>query len=115
MSRGINRIVLSGKAFGRFFFNETSNNRSAASFYVLSERHTHDSVVAVRVKVNVYGDGLVQLLRVKLVPGVYVLVDGELMNRKGQHEEMVEVRAAQLIFPQEDSDATGQGGRSHRN
>jgi single-stranded DNA-binding protein len=107
MSRGINRVVISGKVVGRINFNETGNNSSAGSFYVLSERHTHDAIVAVRAKINAYGEGLVGLLRVKLVPGVYVLVDGELMTRKGQHEESVEVRATQIVFPVEDSNATG--------
>jgi single-stranded DNA-binding protein len=105
MIRGVNRVVVSGRTFGRPYFNETSNNSSAASFFITSERHTHDAVVRVRIKINAYGDGLVRLLQVKLVSGVYVLVDGELMNRKGQHEELIEVRATQVIFPEEDQNA----------
>lgn len=108
MSRGINRLALSGMYYGRSYFTETGNSSPAAHFYLLSERHTHDAVVRVRVKINAYGDGLVNLLRIKLVRGAYVLVDGELMNRKGPNEELVEVRAAQVIFPMEDQNA-GQG------
>lgn len=106
MNRGINRVAISGEVVGRFSFSETTNSSAAASFYVLCERHTHDSVVRVRVKINAYGGGLVTVLRVKLVLGAYVLVDGELMNRKGQQEELIEVRATQIIFPLEGRNAT---------
>lgn len=102
MSRGINRALLSGKVIGKPLFDQTGNNRAAGSFLLLSERHTPSNIISVRTKINVYGDGLVGLCRVKIVTGAYVIVDGELMNRDGQHGELLEVRAISLVFPSEE-------------
>lgn len=103
MSRGINRTLLSGKVIGKPNFDQTSTARPAGSFHVLSERHGATNIISVRAKINVYGDGLVGLCRVKIVPGAYVIVDGELMNRDGQHGELVEVRAISLVFLSEEN------------
>lgn len=103
MSRGINRALVSGKVVGKPLFDQTGSNRAAGSFFIVSERHSPTNIISVRVKINVYGDGLVGLCRVKTVPGAYVVVDGELMNRDGQHGELLEVRAISLVFPSEET------------
>jgi hypothetical protein len=109
--RGINRISISGRVVGKIVFDSTPNRDPAGSFFLRSERHKEGKIIAVRVKVNVYGDTLVSQCRVKIVSDAYVIVDGELMNRNGRLEELVEVRAHTVVVPTEEGqqDAAGAG------
>jgi single-stranded DNA-binding protein len=97
--RGVNRVVISGNCQGRVNFSPTDGKGTpACSFYLTSDRHSHGDVVSVNVKINAYGDGLVRACRARLTKGLYVLVEGELMNRDGQIGELTEVRAREIIF-----------------
>jgi single-stranded DNA-binding protein len=96
--RGINRVIISGNISGRVSYNETSSGTPACSFSLASDRYASGSVVTAWVKVNVYGDGLVRTCSERLIKGLYVLVEGELMNRGGQTGELTEIRAKEIIF-----------------
>ena len=104
---GINRLILSGKIRGTPTFQSTKNSKtSACSFSVTSEREGDRKVVSCTVKVNAYGENLVPLVERYSDKGVYVIVEGELMNRevKGLSENsarpviFTEIRAWNLIF-----------------
>jgi single-stranded DNA-binding protein len=102
--RGINKVIVSGNVSDGVQFGHTQGNRdqtSLCSFYIASDRHAQGQVVTAWVKVNVYVDALVSLCRARLHKGVYIMVEGELMNRG-------EVRAKELIFLQ-----NGKGGANH--
>ncbi len=99
MSRGVNRVVLSGRIVGKPVFDTTGSRAAAGSFYVQSDRYTHDSIITVRAKINVYGEGLVGVCKIKIGSDTYVVVDGEMMNREGQYgESLLEIRAQSLVF-----------------
>ncbi len=111
MSQGINRVSISGCVVGKINFDTTSTNEPAGSFFLHSERHKEAKIIAVRAKINVYGGQLVSLCRVKIVSGAYVVVDGELMNRNGRFEELVEVRAHTVVVPTEEGQHDAAGPR----
>jgi single-stranded DNA-binding protein len=91
--RGINKVIVSGNVSEDVQFVQTSGSReqTLCTFHVASDRHTQGQVVTAWVKVNVYIEALVKLCKTRMKKGVYVLVEGELMNRG-------EVRARELIF-----------------
>ena len=97
--RGINRVVVSGNSTNKIQFSRTSNGSEVCTFTLASDRPgSNGSTVSAFVKINVYSGGLVDVCRTRLTKGVYVLVEGELMNRDGQMGELMEVRARDLIF-----------------
>lgn len=101
--RGFNKVVLSGNVGNSIKYDETRTmGVSACTFQLASERHySSGRAVTVWVKINVYVSELVELCQKNLHRGIYVLVEGELMNRDGPElKELVEVRARDLIFPQ---------------
>jgi single-stranded DNA-binding protein len=65
---------------------------------VVSERPTGDSSLTAFVPVNIFGESLVRVCQERLRKGIYVIVEGELMNRPGQHGELMEVRARDVVF-----------------
>ena len=105
--KGINSVHLSGNVLGNIEYGRVSKGGEACSFSVASDRHSANGVVTAFVKVNVYVDGLVRICRAKLAKGIYVLVQGELMNREGQHGDLTEVRAREIIFLPRGEDAGG--------
>lgn len=97
--RGLNKVFLSGNVTGAIEFGRTGKGDEVCGFHLASDRHTQGGqVVTAFVKINVYIDGLVRICKTKLVKGVYVLVEGELMNRDGQHGGLTEVRAREILF-----------------
>lgn len=96
--KGINKVILSGNVLDNIEYGRMTNNAEACSFQVASDRHTSSGVVTAFVKVNVYVEGLIRICRMKLIKGMYVLVEGELMNRDGKHGDLTEVRAREIIF-----------------
>jgi single-stranded DNA-binding protein len=96
--KGINKVFLSGNVLENIEYGRVGNGSEACSFQVASDRHTANSIVTAYVKVNVYVEGLIRICRMKLAKGVYVLVEGELMNRDGKHGGLTEVRAREIIF-----------------
>ena len=65
---------------------------------LVSERPAGDSNMAAFVPVNIFGENLVRVCQERLRKGIYVIVEGELMNRPGQHGELMEVRARDVVF-----------------
>jgi single-stranded DNA-binding protein len=98
--RGINRVLLAGNASDSARFQTTSSGVPCASFKIACDRRgaARGEIVTAWVKVNVYGDPLVEICRSRLHKGVYVLIEGELMNRDGAGGEVTEVRAKEIIF-----------------
>lgn len=96
--RGINKVILSGNVAGNITFGEMSGGSDALSFSVASDRKSSGATITAWVKINVYQEALVRICRTRLLKGGYVLVEGELMNRDGQHGELTEVRAREIIF-----------------
>lgn len=94
--RGLNHIIISGNV-SKVWYGETHAGVLACGFNLASNQHSARGVRTVWIKVNVYGD-FVNVCKTRLVKGLYVLVDGELMVRDGQCCELVEVRAREVIF-----------------
>lgn len=96
--RGINKVIISGNVAGNIHFAEIPGGSAALSFSVASDRKANGSTITAWVKINVYQEALVRICQTRLLKGGYVLVEGELMNRDGQHGELTEVRAREIIF-----------------
>jgi single-stranded DNA-binding protein len=105
--KGINKVILSGNVLGTIEYGRVSSGSEACSFQVASDRHSASGVVTAFVKINVYVEGLIKICKLKLLKGTYVIVEGELMNRDGQHGDLTEVRAREIIFlPREEAGGT---------
>lgn len=96
--RGVNRVVISGNVTGRYRFHDTHSGTAACTFTIASDRHSSDGVVTCYAKINVYAPGLVELCRGRLKKGDYLIVEGELMNRRDRGTELTEVRAREVVF-----------------
>jgi single-stranded DNA-binding protein len=94
--KGINSVIISGNVGDRITIGRTSRGDPACSFSVASDAAPVPTATWVRV--SVYGEELVQVCRMHLTKGVYVLVEGELMNRAGRFGELTEVRARRVVF-----------------
>lgn len=105
--KGINKVIISGNVLGSIEYGRMTNGAEACGFSVASDRHSANGVVTAFVKVNVYVEGLIRICKTKLLKGTYVLVEGELMNRDGQHGDLTEVRAREIIFLPRGEDAGG--------
>jgi single-stranded DNA-binding protein len=108
--RGINRVIVSGNVSDDVQFVTTTGakEQSLCIFNLASDRHAQGNVVTAWVKVNVFIEPLVAICRTRLKKGMYVIVEGELMNRG-------EVRARELIFiptskRDNEDDGTSDGG-----
>lgn len=95
--RGINKVVISGNVAATAHFNELRGGL-VCSFPIISDRYTRGDIISAFVRINVYIDNLARICRDKVVKGGYVIVEGELMNRDGVHEELTEVRAREIVF-----------------
>lgn len=95
---GVNKIVISGNVTNTIVFNKTRSGRDVCTFSMVSERQSSGGGHKVYAKINVYMEGLVAVCRERLEKSVYVIVEGELMNRDGRSEELTEVRARDIIF-----------------
>lgn len=93
--RGVNNITMSGNV-GEIVYGATGAGTQACSFMLASERIKKEPVW---VRINVFGP-LVQICKTKLSRGGYVIIKGELMNRKALHDDdrMVEVRCEDIVF-----------------
>jgi len=96
--RGLNRVIISGNIGGKIKFNPLTNGAEACSFQLFSDRVNGGSIVTAWVKVNAYDERLVRVCKDRLVKGLYVLVEGELMNRDGVYGVLTEIRAHEIIF-----------------
>ena len=100
MARGINRVLLSGAVSEAPRFHETGGGSKCATFRLSSDRRgaKPGEVITALVKINLYGEPLVNLCKERLQKGDYVIVEGELMNREGVQGEVTEIRAKEIIF-----------------
>lgn len=98
--KGVNHVILSGNVTGaKPVFTHVSGGKPACSFEIATHRAVPGGgQVRAYVRINVYVEALVRLCEDRLSKGEYVVVAGELMNRDGQHGELTEVRARELIF-----------------
>lgn len=97
--RGINKVVFSGNIGGPGTFNDTGNGTPACSFKVASDRRAaRGETLTTWAKINAYGEGLVEICKLRVQKGVYVMIEGELMNRDGTTGELTEIRAREIIF-----------------
>jgi single-stranded DNA-binding protein len=98
--RGVNHVVVSGNVTGAEpTFATMRDGKQACSFEIASHRATPGGgQVKAYIRINVYIEALVRLCSDRIFKGVYTIVDGELMNRPGQHGELTEVRAREIIF-----------------
>lgn len=102
--RGVNKSIISGNVSGKILFSNTDSGSPACSFNVASDNFLFGGqVVSVWVRVNVYGEGIVNLCKSRLSKGQYIIIFGELMNRQGPTGPLTEIRARELIFSPFDS------------
>ncbi len=94
-------MIVSGNVSGDIRFGRLPDESPVMSFSMASDRKTESGVITAWIKVNVYIGPLVDICQQRLTRGSYVLVDGELMNREGQHGKLTEVRAQEIIFIKE--------------
>jgi single-stranded DNA-binding protein len=80
---------------GDVLFNPTRKGDRAASFRIAIEQ-PHKTVVFVRI--NVYGGNVDAIRERGLKKGDYVVVDGELMNRRGPSDTLTEVRCSNVVI-----------------
>jgi hypothetical protein len=93
--KGTNSWSGSGNVAGDVFYGRTGSGDPACNFKIVIEE-AHKPLVYVRI--NVYG-GFVDICQHReLKKGNYVVVGGELMNRKGREGTLVEVRCAKLVI-----------------
>jgi single-stranded DNA-binding protein len=105
MNHCVNQVKISGNVGAPISYGTTGSGAPAVSFMLASDRNKSDGAGAITVwaRVNAYGPVLVSQCRAHLEKGSFVLVDGELMNRAGQHDELTEVRARRLEFTAKES------------
>ena len=97
-SRGITKVLLSGLVVGRISFDSTDNGAEACSFELETSRPAaNGTTVGAVVKVNAYGR-LVETCRRALEKDSYVVLEGELMNRRTKYGSVLEVRSRDILF-----------------
>ena len=96
---GLNFVSLSGNLGGTVTEGKTTDGTEALAFDVVCQSLPGDLSKPTRVwtRVNVYDPALLARIRPRLKRGVYVQIHGELMNRRGQNTELLEIRATQII------------------
>ena len=92
--RGHNQVWVSGNVGGNIVSGKTKDSDPACSFSVAVDDGFRDTTWA---RVNAYGK-MAMVCEKRLDKGIYVSVVGELMNRKGRHGELLEVRALNILF-----------------
>jgi single-stranded DNA-binding protein len=93
--KGTNVWCGSGNVASDVHYGETGRGDSACNFRICVEE-AHKPLVYVRV--NVYG-GNVDVCKMRsLGRGDYVIVEGELMNRKGQDDFLTEIRCKKIVI-----------------
>lgn len=100
MKDEVNYVSISGN-IGKVEFAVTHSGNPVCNFQIASDRRSKESTVTAWAKVNVYSKSLVEVCRIKLRKGLWVLVEGELMNREGKLGELTEIRARKLLFGNE--------------
>lgn len=102
----VNLVVLTGNV-GKLLFGHTNSGSASCSFELFSERRDGTTTITTRSKINVYGP-LVQICKDRVSQGSLVLVEGELMNRRGQMGDLTEVRARKVFVLKDGRDRDGE-------
>ena len=93
--KGTNVWHGSGNIASDVHFGRTGKGDEACNFRLVVEQ-AHKPLLYIRI--NVYG-GNVDVCRMRnLGRGDYVVIDGELMNRKGQDEYLTEIRCREIVI-----------------
>jgi single-stranded DNA-binding protein len=97
--RGVNVVCLGGNVSTQVQYGTTSEGYPCCGFSIIVERDRVESrePVTTVVRVNVFVAALVQVCRLHVRKGVYVVVQGELMNRRVDGTNLLEVRAREVI------------------
>jgi single stranded DNA-binding protein len=103
--KGINRVVISGNVGHNIARSTTRNGTAACSFFIASEREMMEApagsgeTVTTWIRVNAYGPRLANICANLLRKGSYAIVEGELMNRRGDRgdDQLLEVRAHDIV------------------
>jgi len=96
MSKGINCVQVSGNVASITFGTTQERGDDVCSFMLAVEKAKN---FTTWIRVNVYG-GAVEACKTHLSKGGYVIVEGELMNRKNKmlDDTVVEVRCRDIKF-----------------
>lgn len=97
MTVGWNRWEGGGNVTSRIDFTSKPDGTPVGTFTMACDRWTRGGTVTAYVKINVYGK-LAEVCQPRLAKGMFVRVEGELMNRSGQYGELMEVRARDVTF-----------------
>jgi len=95
VSKGTNVWHGSGNVASDVFYGKTKSGDDACNFKVAIEQ-AHKPLLYVRI--NVYAGHVEVCRKRQLTKGDYVVIDGELMNRRGQNDTLIEVRCKEIII-----------------
>lgn len=95
MQRGTNAWHGSGNVASDVAYGETHAGDPACNFRIAVEQ-PHKQLSYFRV--NAYGRNASDCRKKSLGKGDYVVIDGELMNRKGQDELLTEIRVTEIVI-----------------
>ena len=63
MSRGVNRVVVSGDVSSRINYTTKSNGDPVLNFSLVCDRYDSGGIITVWIKINVYIAPLIQICR----------------------------------------------------
>ena len=90
-------VAFAGNVKGSPNFGTTGNGDRCCSFELGSSFLGKSSRKTTWVRINAYGD-LVDRIEARIQKGSYVVVDGQLVNRRGRSGELVEIRARDVVI-----------------
>lgn len=93
--QGTNSWHGSGVVISDVFCSDTKGGNAACSFKLAIDEKNRTRVV---VRINAYGGNTIVINSRKMQKGDYCIVDGELMNRAGNREDLVEIRCGRIII-----------------
>ena len=95
MQRGINSWVGAGNVASDVSYGQTHSGDDACNFRVAIEQ-AHKNILYIRV--NVYSKNTSVCRMKNLKKGDYVVVEGELMNRMGKDDVLIEIRCKEIVI-----------------
>jgi hypothetical protein len=97
VSRGTNSWNGSGDVITDVTYSRTRSGDEACSFRI-AVNQAHKPTLYLRI--NVYGGNVIVCRKRNLGIGDFVVIDGELMNRKGKDDVLIEVRCQDIVIRQ---------------
>lgn len=95
MARGTNSWSGSGNVASDVAYGRTSKEDLACNFRLAVEQGKNYTGY---FRVNVYGPEALSCQRKYLGKGDYVVIEGELMNRSGEHDILTEIRCTRIVI-----------------